>query len=507
MSDPDWFKIITGKSLDEDIKLPSFEETFNYILKDGSSKYPLRLLGTGEKDIFITEEEREVNFHILGAPGEGKSRFLEYNIQRDIDNGNGVCLLDPSEKGDTVNHVLSYCESIGHKKVILIDPRTIEQDRIPIINPLNPKNIKSSVEGVMEALSILFGTNVTDTPRIKRYLSALLRILTKTHLTLNETKHFANYTHTKGYRDAILEKIYGDQRDVDTLRDVFINPFNWQNYFSSTINRLDALWDEPLSLMFGSTDGINFTEAVSGGWVILVNLSPYRLNKEEARLLGIIVTSQIIQAINTLVENNWKGVFYLYMDEAGRFATPQIDEVLTYKRKSGLRLILAHHGFEQFENKKVLDSILNGARIKIMFDTPNHDDRVKMMKALGYGGDLPPALAAFANSNIPKQYAVIRKHKETPVRIRIPDVPDIKRVSDSYLKEILSQPFYKSKQQIKDESNARLVPSYSKHPERRETSNDTSTGRASTPKRPARKSVPTDSKKPPISPNPKPFKF
>jgi len=506
----DAFKILTGMDKKTAFHFPSREDSIDRLLKEAKSNYDLRLLGIGEKEVWISEEERSVNFHIIGAPGEGKSRFLEYNIRKDIDAGLGACLLDPSEGGDTVKHILSYCESIGFKKIILIDPNTISKyDKIPVINTLNRKDIKDSVAGVMETLSILFGVKTTDTPRIRRYLPALLRILTTANLSLTDSKYFASYN-SFGYREAIFEKIYGDQKDVQTIKDAFKSEFVWQNYFSSTINRLDTLWEEPLSQIFGSTEGINFIEAVSQGWLILVNLSPYRLNNEEARILGITVISQIIQAVNTLVNNNWKGVYYLYMDEAGRFATPQIDEVLTYKRKSGLRLILAHHGFDQFEDHKVLSAILNGARIKIMFDTPNHDDRLKMMKALGYGGDLPPALAAFANQNIPKQYAVIRKAKETPVRIRLPEVSDTKPVSEAFLQEILSQPFYKSKQQIKDESNARLVPSYSKRPEHREAPYSKATGSDPVPRGSGggvRKSVPTDSKKPQIPKNEKPFKF
>ena len=50
---------------------------------------------------------------------------------------------------------------------------------------------------------------------------------------------------------------------------------------------------------------------------------------------------------------------------------------------------------------------------------------VEMSKALGYGNNIPPMMASYANQNLPKQYAIIKKGKEEPVRVRIPDVPDI----------------------------------------------------------------------------------
>lgn len=443
----DFFKMMHGKTIEEvGREVPSAENTVDRIVKQLKSNYELRLLGSSKDGhIYISEEERSANFHILGAPGEGKSKFLEYHIRRDIDMGNGLCLIDPSEKGDTARNVLNYCARIGYEKVVLIDPTLIsEYKKVPAIAPLNPKTVKRSVEGVMEALSILFDVKATATPRIKRYLSALLRILAQQNLTLREARYFSDYYRDIKEREAIL----GYDRDSSVIRNLFRSEYKYDNFFSSSVNRLDALWQEPLASILGNSQGIDFKRAVGDGWVILVNLSPYQLTEDEAELLGIIVLSQIIQAVDSLVNNRWKGVFYLYIDEVGRFATPQIETLLSYKRKSGLRLYLAHHHFDQFENKKkVLSSIENNARIKLMFDTPNYDDRIKMIKALGYGGDIPPLMAAYANQNIPKQNAVLKKNKETPIRIKIPDVPNMPEAPKEFIEKILSQSFYKDVRQ------------------------------------------------------------
>jgi hypothetical protein len=432
----DFFKLISNQTFEEFVALPEFSNTLGEQIKMLSSDYPLRLLGrSGDGDIYITEEEREVNFHILGAPGEGKSKFLEYHIRQDIDSGNGLCLLDPSEQADTIKNVLSYCQAIGFKKIILIDPT---QEKLARLAPLNPKAVKRSVEGVMEALSILFDAKTTSTPRIKRYLSALLRVLAHRNLTLKHARYFSSYLLDREIRNDIL----GHDRDSWTIREVFSSNYKFEQFFSSSVNRLDSLWQEPLASMLSNKEGINFIEAVSQGYVILVNLSPYRLTSEESQLLGIIVLSQIIQAVDVLVNSHWKGVYYLYVDEAGRFATPQIDTLLSYKRKSGLRLLLAHHFNDQFENRKVFNSIVNNARIKVMFNTPNPDDRHYAMKAMGYGGEITPQMASYANQNLPKQHAIIKKNKETPVRIRIPDVPPCPPVTQEFIDSLLDKPFY-----------------------------------------------------------------
>lgn len=435
----DFSKILTGKTLKEKFPLPTLEGVVSKRLRQSQSDYPLRLLGTGEGgEKYVSEEERSANFHIIGAPGEGKSKFLEYNIRKDIDAGLGLCLLDPSEGGDTANNILKYCASIGHEKVILIDP---SQPRFAKLAPLNPKAVKRSVAGVVEALGILFDLKSTATPRIKRYLTALLRLLAVRGLTLAETRYFSDY-----YRDINIRKdILGNDRDSSTIRNLFRSEHKFDTFFSSSVNQLDSLWQEPMISMLANKEGINFIEAVSKGWVILVNLSPYRLTEDESRLLGVLVISQIIQAVDVLVNSNWKGVYYLYIDEAGRFATPQIDTLLSYKRKSGLRLVLAHHFNEQFEDKKVFNSIVNNARIKLMFDTPNPENRLFAMKAMGFGGDITPSMAAYAYQNLPRQYAILRKNKETPLKVRVPNVPEVKISKEkfqTYVDNLLEAPWY-----------------------------------------------------------------
>jgi hypothetical protein len=488
MKEHDWFKMMHGKSLDEIAReIPTAENFMHQTIKSLQSRYPLRLLGTSQEgQIYISEEEREVNYHILGAPGEGKSKFIEQSIREDIDKGIGVCLLDPSDKGQTYKEILAYCASIDHEKVLVIDPKLCaETDKFPVIAPLKSKYVKMSVEGVMEAVNILFDTKSQDTPRIRRNLQALLRILAKTGNTIFETQYFSDYKKNAHKRIDILDQLNSNDRDLTTIENLFRSQHHFEQYFYSTINRLDVFWEQPLKAMLSANDGIDFVEMIRDGWVILVNLTPGKyINIEESQLLGVLVISELIQAIDILGDNNWKGVYYLYIDEAARFATHQIDTLLSYKRKSGLRLVLAHHYFKQFDDPKVLNSIKNNARIKLMFDTPNYDDRLEMVKALGYGGNIPTILATYANQNIPKQYAIVRKNKETPVRIRIPDVPAVKinkNKIDLYIEKILSSSWYLSKDQIIKQINVRTIHANSESPGSRKTSHRAAADQASVP--------------------------
>jgi len=374
-------------------------------------------VGVGvQGEVLISEEERVDHVHILGTTGEGKSRFIEHLIRGDIVAGNGVCLLDPTDRAETCYNILRWCASQGFTKICLIDPHTIHSlNRITCLQPLHrQKSYESaSVANILDSVRILFQTkDAADTPRIQRYLSALLHVLWQSEMTLHEAIYFTDFRNPiyRARRKYILDQCDELDRNRITIEDAFDNYTRWQMYFSSTVNRLEPFFDSTLDLMYGSDTGIDFIKMITEGWVILVNLySGLGFEPIHTRLLGTTVINELIFALDRLRNRGWRGVYYLYIDEAGRFANRNLADLLAYKRKSGLRVTVAHQYFGQFEDKTVLDAVKNLTKIKVMFNTPNPSDRLEMVKSLGYGGDIPPALAQYANQDLPKQTAVVQR--------------------------------------------------------------------------------------------------
>ena len=146
----------------------------------------------------------------------------------------------------------------------------------------------------------------------------------------------------------------------------------------------------------------------------------------------------------------------------------------------------------------------------------SYKDRLEMVEDLGYGGDIHPTLAAYANQNIPKRTMIIKKDKETPVRIKVPEVQDITRSElpderlDEYVREILSQPFYKTKQEIYEEINARSIRANIKSTESGkmdESKADRPTSLSKPIQGKLEKGIRPDNKKPPEPPPKRPIKI
>src|SRR5262249_53553126 len=70
--------------------------------------------------VSLTAEQRTRHMHVIGASGTGKSTFLLNLIAQDIQNGDGVAVLDPH--GDLVDAVLSHVPSERFADVVLFDP-------------------------------------------------------------------------------------------------------------------------------------------------------------------------------------------------------------------------------------------------------------------------------------------------------------------------------------------------------------------------------------------------
>lgn len=464
------FRNLNNQPYDEAIRTPKLKDLTRLHEQELFSAFPEKIIHLGhsnEEEIYLTQEDRESHIHILGAPGEGKSKFLELLLRSDIQNGYGACLLDPSENGDTAFKVLKYCVSVGFEKVCLINPVDfLEFKRVPVFNPIKynaPATV--SVGNVMDALKVLWNTkDFADTPRIQKYATALLHALHASGMTLVESLYFLTRSEFSIQRTSIIDALPIGNLHRSHLTSAYQTLLTFEQ-FQSTVNRFSVFQDPTLRLMIGSTKpGISFTKLISEGWLILVNLDPQSVwgtEQIQQRLIGTLLINEIVYAIHRLTESGWKGVYYLYIDEVGDYATSKIAYILDKKRKTGLRFTIAHQRFDQVEDRNVLSSVRGSAKTKALFYTPNKTDRDIMMKDMGYGGDIPDRQVSYVLGELQKQHAALRIGKRPPLITRLKDVPDT-QISPAALRafkeKLYSYDFFRTPLQINTEINDRFPP-------------------------------------------------
>src|SRR5687767_6200086 len=86
----------------------------------------------GNRLSITPEMRRSTHMHVIGGSGTGKSKFLEWLIRQDINEGNGLCLLD--WHGTLYEDVLRFC---AYKDVGLCN----DFRKLILLNPSNPKFI------------------------------------------------------------------------------------------------------------------------------------------------------------------------------------------------------------------------------------------------------------------------------------------------------------------------------------------------------------------------------
>jgi hypothetical protein len=346
----DWFKILMGEDFSQFTKIPEFEETLKRAKSEMMSNFPLLTLGQGKEECWIREEDREAHFHILGSSGEGKSKFLEHLMRYDIDLGNGFILLDPSENMSLGKEVLKYALSKRREVVVLNYEHFYKFGRMPSFNPL-----KTGIRNSMDIFRTLFGVDdESSTIRINKYLRAIMNLLRESNHYIPDAFYFTEMDF-KAEREKIFNKVPPDNRFRLALEAAFKSKSEFQE-LSSTIRRLEPIFHPVLTHVLRG-EQINFFDLIRRRKILLVNLYPFGDMEElHTNFIGIAIINELVSALDILrkkFEDEGKPYnlkYYLYIDEAGRFVNKNLAAVMDYKRKVGLRCILAHQRLKISDN-------------------------------------------------------------------------------------------------------------------------------------------------------------
>lgn len=322
----------------------------------------------------MDQKTRSTHMHIIGASGEGKSKFMEHLIRQDIINNRGLCLIDPH--GYLYNDIVRWCatrnmlDRASPKKIVLFDP---SEDRWTFgFNPLqgDSSNISFHVDTMVKAVAKVWGGEDTDkTPRLKRCLRILFHALAEKNLSLLEAGYIvspANQTLRKYLTGDIQDDVIRQQWDYfNTLKE---KPF--YDEFSSTINRMMEFLAAPsIRAIIGQIEQtINFRKIMDEGWILLVNMaSANKISDDNARLLGTLIVNDLFMKAKGRPKGSRP--FYLYIDECGLFINEDIGRILDEGRKFGLHLILAHQHLSQLKRagEDIYRSVMMDARTKVVF--------------------------------------------------------------------------------------------------------------------------------------------
>ena len=308
-----------------------------------------------ELPIHFPDKDRARHHYVIGQTGTGKSSFLSFMVRQDIQNGKGVCLIDPH--GDLVDDVINFVPKERAKDVIIFDPSDVERPMgLNILEANTPAEMDMASSQATEIFIKLFGDEIFG-PRIQHYFRNAC-------LTLMEDKE-------EGATLIDVPRIFVDEEfmkyKVKKVTNPVVKSF-WKNEYANTGAREREEMIPYFSAKFGpfitnsimrntigqTKSAFNFREVMDNGKILLVKLSKGKIGDLNTQLLGLVIVARIQMAAMSRadMEEKDRRDFYLYVDEFQNFATDSFCSILSEARKYRLSLIMAHQYINQLVSTK-----------------------------------------------------------------------------------------------------------------------------------------------------------
>jgi len=321
----------------------------------------------GEKQkIFMNEEDRFRHFYIIGQTGTGKSSIIQLMGRQDLNNGKGMCVIDPH--GSLIEDLLPYIPRSRADDVIYFNPSDTER---PLgLNLLEGKTEEERDLIALDAMNMMvkmYGEEIFG-PRIQDYFR-------NGCLTLMADEE-------EGGAITDLVRLFTDDEwgkyKVSKVKNPIVKSF-WENQMAKTGQREKQEMIPYFAAKFGqfvtntlmrnivgqTRSSFDIADCMNTNKIVLMNLSKGLIGDINSTLLGMMVVNKIQVAAmrRQRMEKEARKDFFLYIDEFQNFVTPSIESILSEARKYRLGLVLAHQYIDQLEkDSKLAGSVsLKGA--------------------------------------------------------------------------------------------------------------------------------------------------
>ncbi len=318
----------------------------------------------------IKRKDRRQHVYILGKSGTGKSVLMFNMIIQNIQNGDGVCVVDPH--GELVEGVLSAIPKHRMKDVVYFNPADADYHiGFNVLELIDPQYKHLVASGLMGIFTKIWAN---------AWSARMEYILNNTILALLDTPG----TTLLGIPRMLVDKDYR-QKIIANLKDPVIKAFwiheyeAWQDKFRNEAiapiqNKVGQFLSTSIirNVVGQSKSTINIFDIMNDGKIFLVNVSKGRIGEDNSALLGgmIITKIQLAAMERVRIPEENRRDFYLYVDEFQNFVTDAFAGILSEARKYRLNLTVAHQYTAQLISDKssaVRDAVFGNVGTMIVF--------------------------------------------------------------------------------------------------------------------------------------------
>ena len=309
-----------------------------------------------EKNIYFTQEDRMRHFYMIGQTGTGKTTLLKNMIMQDINNGEGVCYIDPH--GTDIEDVLNSIPEHRKEDVIYFDP---SDSQWPIgLNMLeydisHPEQKSFVINEMLSIFNKLFDMKTAGGPMFEQYFRNATALVIEDPQSGNTLIDVARVLADPKFRELKLSKC-NNPIVVQFWKEIAAKAggeASLANMIPYITNKFDAFLSNDVlrSIVVQERSSFNFRDIMDNRKILLVNLAKGKLGDINANLIGLILVGKIFMAALSRVDilDRKPADFYLYIDEFQNVTTDSVSAILSEARKYRLGLIIAHQFIAQLD--------------------------------------------------------------------------------------------------------------------------------------------------------------
>ena len=319
-----------------------------------------------KKKFGIKLDDRRRHIYIVGKTGMGKTVLLENMAIQDIQNGKGICFVDPH--GEAAERLLDFIPSNRINDVVYFNPSDIDYPiAFNIMEEVLPQYRYLVASGLMGVFKKIWPD--VWSARMEYILNncilALLEYPGSTLLGVNRMLADIDY------RKKVIEKITDP-----VIKSFWVNEFaryTQQYEIEATAaiqNKIGQLTSSSVirNIIGQPKSMINIREIMDKKKILILNLSKGRIGEDNSKLLGALLITKIqLTAMSRVdIPEEERQDFFLYVDEFQNFATESFVNILSEARKYRLSLTLGHQYITQME-ERVRDAVFGNIGTLISF--------------------------------------------------------------------------------------------------------------------------------------------
>ncbi|MBU3925828.1 DUF87 domain-containing protein [Patescibacteria group bacterium] len=309
-----------------------------------------------EKFVYMKDDDRRRHFYIIGQTGTGKSVLLKNMIVQDIENGKGVCFIDPH--GSDLQDILSRIPKKRIDDLIYFNPGDVSRPmglNMLEYDPQYPEQKTFIINELIGIFNKLFDMKIAGGPMFEQYFRNATMLVMDDPESGNTLLEISRVMSDKNFRDYKLSKsnnpvVKSFWRDVAEKAGGEAALQNMVPYITS---KFDTFLSNDIMrpIIAQEKSAFNFRKIMDEEKILLVNLSKGRLGDINSSLLGLIIVGKLLMSSFSRVDlpESQRKDFYLYIDEFQNVTTDSIATILSEARKYKLNLTIAHQYIGQLE--------------------------------------------------------------------------------------------------------------------------------------------------------------